>query len=221
MVRCKRDEKGELLLPSAGEELLPPPAGGPPPSRREVFGEGCGGRASIVERGRRVIGATAKPLYAIGGKAGGLGRRVNPVGWREETLSTECGRGTPSTACGRSPSLEEGGLWGGVRGTSKYRREGAKGDRGDRKAPICNRRQGRRAWPTGEPSGVEGRNAFYRVRARNSFHRLRAVPLPRGGRSLGRGAGGRRNGQVSLRGAKDNRGDRKAPIYNRRQGRRA
>ena len=64
-------------------------------------------------------------------------------------------------------------------------------------------------------------NSFYRVRARNSFHRLRAVPLPRGGRSLGRGAGGRRNGQVSLRGVKGDRGDRKAPICNRRQGRRA
>ncbi len=62
---------------------------------------------------RRVIGATAKPLYAIGGKTGGFDRRVNPVRWREETFSTECGRGTPSTACGRSPSLEEGGLWGG------------------------------------------------------------------------------------------------------------
>ena len=70
---------------------------------------------------RRVIGAIAKPLYAIGGKTGGFDRRVNPVRWREETFSTECGRGTPSTACGRSPSLEEGGLWGEVRGTSKYR----------------------------------------------------------------------------------------------------
>ena len=31
-------------------------------------------------RGRRVIGAIAKPLYAIGGKAGGLDRRGDPVG---------------------------------------------------------------------------------------------------------------------------------------------
>ena len=68
------------------------------------------------EGARRVIGAIAKPLYAIGGKTEGFDRRVNPVGRREETLSTECGRGTPSTACGRSPSLEEGGLWGGGTG---------------------------------------------------------------------------------------------------------
>ena len=54
----------------------------------------------------------------------------------------------------------------------------------------------------------------------NSFHRLRAVPLPRGGRS---GEGLRRTGGTSkfLReGAKGLRGDRKAPIGNRRQGRR-
>ena len=70
----------------------------------------------LREGGRRVIGAIAKPLYAIGGKTGGFDRRVNPVRWREETFSTKCGRGTPSTACGRSPSLEEGGLWGGRTG---------------------------------------------------------------------------------------------------------
>ena len=34
---------------------------------------------SFFVRGRRGLGATAKPLYAIGGKAGGLDRRVNPV----------------------------------------------------------------------------------------------------------------------------------------------
>ena len=108
MVRCKRDEKGELLLPSAGEELLPPPAGGPPPSRREVFGEVCGGRASIVERGRRVIGATAKPLYAIGGKAGGLGRRVNPVGLRKGTFPPGTGAELlPPPAGGPPPSGRE------------------------------------------------------------------------------------------------------------------
>ena len=57
--------------------------------------------------------------------------------WREETFSTECGRGTPSTACGRSPSLEEGGLWGGGtgddciacgRGTRSARPRGLGGD---------------------------------------------------------------------------------------------
>ena len=130
MVRCRQDEKGELLPPPAGEELLPPPAGGPPPSRREVFGEGnresaecrrardarpynvagncncemclqrrvaslqpsvappspVGARiarpfisdviTTFREGARRVIGATAKPLYPIDGKAGGLDRRT-------------------------------------------------------------------------------------------------------------------------------------------------
>ena len=52
--------------------------------------------------------------------------------------------GTPSTACGRSPSLEEGGLWGGGRRNGQVSLRGAKGDRGDCKALICNRRQGRR-----------------------------------------------------------------------------
>ena len=32
-----------------------------------------------LREGRRVIGATAKPLYAIVGKTGGFDRRVNPV----------------------------------------------------------------------------------------------------------------------------------------------
>ena len=35
---------------------------------------------------------------------------------------------TPSTACGRSPSLEEGGLWGEVRGTRSARPRGLGGD---------------------------------------------------------------------------------------------
>ena len=82
------DRRVNPVCGDGGRELLPPPAGGPPPSRREVFGEGVRGnggtgeRASVFERGRRGIGATAKPLYAIDGKAGGLDRRVNPVRWR-------------------------------------------------------------------------------------------------------------------------------------------
>ena len=35
---------------------------------------------SFFVRGRRGLGATTKPLYAIDGKVGGLDRRVNPVG---------------------------------------------------------------------------------------------------------------------------------------------
>ena len=34
----------------------------------------------LREGARRVIGATAKPLYAIDGKTGGFDRRANPVG---------------------------------------------------------------------------------------------------------------------------------------------
>ena len=122
---------------------------------------------------------------------------------------------TPSTACGRSPSLEEGGLWGGVRGTSKYRRERAKGDRGDRKAPICNRRQGRRAWPTGEPGGVEKGNF--------STGDGRGTPSTACGRSPSLGEGGlwgEGTSKLLREGAKGLRGDRKAPIYNRPQNRR-
>jgi len=55
---------------------IPLPRGG------RFLGRGTGERASIVERERRVIGAIAKPLYAIGGKTGGFDRRVNPVRWR-------------------------------------------------------------------------------------------------------------------------------------------
>ena len=162
MVRCKRDEKGELLLPSAGGELLPPPAGGPPPSKREVFGEGYGGRRNGQVSLRGAKGDRGDRKAPICNRQ--QGRRAwptgEPGGVEKGNVSTGDGQGTPSTACGRSPSLEEGGLWGGVRGTSKYRREGAKGDRGDRKAPIYNRRQGRRAWPTGEPGGAEKGNFF-------------------------------------------------------------
>ena len=81
------DRRVNPVCGDGGRELLPPPAGGPPPSRREVFGEGLRGdegRASFFGRERRVIGATAKPLYAIDGKAGGLDRRVNPKTGKEE-----------------------------------------------------------------------------------------------------------------------------------------
>ena len=156
MVRCKRDEKGELLLPSAGEELLPPPAGGallpppaggPPPSKREVFGEGCGGRRNGQVSLRGAKGDRGDRKAPICNRR--QGRRAwppsEPGGVEKGNFSTGDGRGTPSTACGRSPSLEEGGLWGGVQGDGKVSSRGAKGNRGDRKAPICNQRQGRRA----------------------------------------------------------------------------
>ena len=48
----------------------------PLPRGGRSLGRGTGERASIVGRKRRVIGAIAKPLYTIGGKAGGLDRRT-------------------------------------------------------------------------------------------------------------------------------------------------
>ena len=75
-----REGARRVIGASDARELLPPPAGGPPPSRREVFGEGLRGTSKCLREGRRVIGATAKPLYGIGGKTGGFDRRENPVG---------------------------------------------------------------------------------------------------------------------------------------------
>lgn len=76
---CGVGERGGIIVCG----LLPPPTdsfhrcGGPPPSKREVFGEGRRDNGQVSLRGaRRVIGAIAKPLYAIGGKAGGLERRT-------------------------------------------------------------------------------------------------------------------------------------------------
>ena len=44
------------------------------------MGRGYGETSEFLREGRRVIGAIAKPLYEIVGKAGGLDRRANPVG---------------------------------------------------------------------------------------------------------------------------------------------
>ena len=128
MVRCKRDEKGELLLPSAGEELLPPPAGGPPPSKREVFWGGVRGDEQVSLRGAKGDRGDRKAPICNRRQ----GRRAwptgEPGGVEKGNFSTGDGRGTPSTACGRSPSLEEGGLWGGVRRTRSARPRGLGGD---------------------------------------------------------------------------------------------
>ena len=93
--------------------------GGPPPSRREVFGVEnrrsveCR-RARIArpfipdvittlrEGARRVIGATAKPLYAIDGKAEGLDRRSPQTSLLEG--------GGPPAGGGRSKRSVEGVL---------------------------------------------------------------------------------------------------------------
>ena len=172
-----------------GRELLPPDAGGNSFHRLRAVPLPRGGRswererASFFGRGRRGLGATAKPLYAIDGKTGGFDRRGNPVGGdggrellpppaggpppskREVFGEGRRGRGggtskflwegakgdrasdarelLPPPAGGPPPSRREG-LWGGVQGDEQVSSGGAKGDRGERKAPISNRRQGRR-----------------------------------------------------------------------------
>ena len=45
-----------------------------------------------------------------------LPRGGRSLGRGDGGMSEYLREGTPSTACGRSPSLEEGGLWGGVTG---------------------------------------------------------------------------------------------------------
>ena len=90
------------------------------------------------EDARRVIGATAKPLYPIDGKAAGFDRRNPktslfegggpPQRWKEfvPRRGAHCAPVRPRRY-NNNPS-----------------RGRAKGHRGDRKAPISNRRQGRR-----------------------------------------------------------------------------
>ena len=163
-----------------------------------------------------MIGATAKPPICNRRQ----GRRDwptgEPGGVEKGNFSTGDGRGTPSTACGRSPSLEEGGLWGGVRRTRSARPRGLGGDfeflpLESPRNPITPIETSRVATlPPGLYKGLRegGRRGIGRAMCGNSFHRLRAVPLPRRGRSLGRGTGERasfdkewrkREWQISIR----------------------
>ena len=90
------------------------------------------------EDARRVIGATAKPLYPIDGKAAGFDRRNPktslfegggpPQRWKESV---------PCRGAHCAPVRPR-------RYNNNPSRGRAKGHRGDRKAPISNRRQGRR-----------------------------------------------------------------------------
>ena len=125
---------------------------------------------------RRVIGATAKPLYPIDGKAEGLDRRSQRPPSREvfgvENRRFESYRRARDTRpynvaenCNCEmclqrwvASLQRSDVFATVGCTADPRRGApvyprcynnpssgrAKGDRGDRKAPICNRRKGRR-----------------------------------------------------------------------------
>ena len=85
---------------------------------------------------------------------------------------------TPSTACGRSPSLEEGGL-GASRSLSKSLIQ----------PRVQGRNPGRFNGGYGVPRGFKREKSKFPPNPLGlaervySFHRLRAVPLPRGGRS--------------------------------------
>ena len=116
--------------------LLPPPAGGPPPSRREVFG---GGKSKV---GRMSAGNCNCEMC--------LQRWVASL-QRSDVFATVGCTAVPRRGAHRAPARPRS-----YNTPSKGR---AKGHRGDRKAPISNRRQGRKAL-TGEapgpPSSREG-----------------------------------------------------------------
>ena len=112
---------------------------------------------------------------------------------------------TPSTVCGRSPSLEEGGL-----GIGKSR--GGRMSAGARCAPLQR--------------GENRNSEMYLQRWVESLQRLDAFATV--GCTVGHRRGAhcapvhprRYNSNFSRGRAKGDRGDRKAPICNRRQGRR-
>ena len=111
--------------PSTACELLPPPAGGPPPSRREVWGEG--NRAFVECRRAR----DARP-YNVAENCNCemcLQRRV-------ASLQPSVAPPSPVGARIARPFY--------LRCYNNLSSGRAKGHRGDRKAPISYRRQGRR-----------------------------------------------------------------------------
>ena len=136
---------------------------------------------------------------------------------------------TPSTACGRSPSLEEGGLWGGKSrvcrtsagarcansfhrcgGPPPSRREvfgGGKSKVGRMSAGNCNCEMCLQRWV----ASLQRSDAFATVGCtavpRRGAHCAPVYPRCYNNPSSGR--------------AKGHRGDRKAPICNRQQGRKA
>ena len=135
---------------------------------------------------------------------------------------------TPSTACGRSPSLEEGGLWigkarvsgmsAGARCANSFhrcggpppsRREvfgGGKSKVGRMSAGNCNCEMCLQRWVASlqrsDAFATDGCTAVLRRGAHRAPVRPRCYNHPSSGR------------------AKGHRGDRKAPTSNRRQGRR-
>ena len=136
----------DIRRKSNGFELLPPPAGGPPPSKREVFG--MENRASAECRRAR----NARP-YNVAGNCNCemcLQRWVASL-QRSDVFATVGCTAVPRRGAHRAPVYP--------RCYNNPSSGCAKGYRGDRKAPISNRRQGRKAL-TGEaprpPSSREG-----------------------------------------------------------------
>ncbi len=136
----------DIRRKSNGFELLPPPAGGPPPSKREVFG--MENRASAECRRAR----DARPYNA----AENCNCEMCLQRWvaslqRSDVFATVGCTAVPRRGAHRAPVYPRC-----YNNPSSGR---AKGYRGDRKAPISNRRQGRKAL-TGEaprpPSSREG-----------------------------------------------------------------
>ena len=132
--------------PSAARKLLPPPAGGPPPSRREVFGVE---NREFAERRRA---RDARP-YNVAGNCNCemcLQRWVASL-QRSDVFATVGCTAVPRRGAHCAPVYPRC-----YNNPSSGR---TKGHRGDRKAPICNRQQGRKAL-TGEaprpPSSREG-----------------------------------------------------------------
>ena len=137
----------DIRRKSNGFELLPPPAGGPPPSKREVFG--MENRASAECRRAR----DARP-YNVAGNCNCemcLQRWVASL-QRSDVFATVGCTVVHRRGAHCAPVRPR-------RYNSNFSRGRAKGLRGDRKAPISNRRQGRKAL-TGEapgpPSSREG-----------------------------------------------------------------
>ena len=127
----------DIRRKSNGFELLPPPAGGPPPSKREVFG--MENRASAECRRAR----DARP-YNVAGNCNCemcLQRWVASL-QRSDVFATVGCTVVHRRGAHCAPVRPR-------RYNSNFSRGRAKGLRGDRKAPISNRRQGRKAL-TGE-----------------------------------------------------------------------
>ena len=120
-------------------ELLPPPAGGPPPSRREVFGEGNW----TLEECRRA--RDARP-YNVAGNCNCEMRLQRWVASMQR-LDAFATVGCTAVLCRGAHCAPVSYIAAPVNlnGYNNNVSSGrAKGLRGDRKAPISNRRQGRR-----------------------------------------------------------------------------